>query len=67
MIDHEYQSHKKMIDSELNHIMDMEDRKSKGLIGETYIKLAEIMESKERADSCVGQTQTYIEHVTSII
>ena len=56
-----------MIDSELNHIMDMEDRKSKGLIGETYIKLAEIMESKERADSCVGQTQTYIEHVTSII
>lgn len=67
MIDHEYQSHKKMIDSELNHIMDMEDRKSKGLIGETYTKLAEIMESKERADSCVGQTQTYIEHVTSII
>lgn len=56
-----------MIDAELNHIMDMEDRKSKGLIGETYTKLAEIMESKERAESCVGQTQTYIEHVTQVI
>ena len=43
-----------MIDAELNHIMDMEARKSQGLIGDSYTKLAEIMESKERAESCVG-------------
>ncbi len=61
VIDQEYQRHKGVVDAELNQVMDMEDRRSKGLIGETYTKLAEIMESKERAEACVGQTHAYNE------
>lgn len=47
--------------------MDIEDRKSKGLIGETYSKLIEIIDSKERAQSCLVQANTYIDQVNAMV
>jgi hypothetical protein len=56
-----------LIDEEMSHLMDIEDRKSKGLIGETYSKLIEIIDSKERAQSCLVQANTYIDQVNAMV
>jgi hypothetical protein len=61
LIDQEYSGKRSVIEAELKLILDNEDRKRKGLIGETYAKLHEINEARERAEQCCCQAKAYIE------
>jgi hypothetical protein len=49
VIDNEYGFQKFKIDTELKRILDEEDRKRNGVIGETYSKLSEIIQAFKHA------------------
>ncbi len=49
VIDNEYGFQKFKIDTELKKLLDEEDRKRNGVIGETYTKLSEIIQAYKHA------------------
>ena len=59
IIDNEYGFQKFKVDTELKKILDEEDRKRNGVIGETYNKLNEIMSAYKHAQDCVNETEVY--------
>ena len=60
MIDNEYGYQKFKVDAELKKVLDEEDKKRNGVIGETYSKLNEIMLSFKHAQDCVNETVIYM-------
>ena len=63
MIDNEYGFQRHKIDVELKRVLDEEDRKRDGVIGETYSKLNEIMLAYRHAQECVNETEMYMKEL----
>ena len=60
VIDNEYGYQRYKVDAELKRVLDEEDRKRDGVIGETYSKLNEIMLAFKHAQECVNETEMYL-------
>jgi hypothetical protein len=47
----------------LKKVLDEEDRKRNGIIGETYKKLTEIVDAFKHAQDCVNETELYLKEL----
>ena len=54
---------KKAMEEECKRVLDSEDSKKGGIIGETYEKLNELLEVKRAAEACMADQTVYFSEV----